>query len=472
MKIIRNSVLWFCLVPLLSACGNDDDELSKQETPLALVALIGDDQEEADTWADMLDRRVAVEMGGEVKRYMVNARGNLRCADPFMASPASTVSLTAWYPYNNGIKPATRVVKANQNILSEYQASNLMEAVETPVTNGEATLRFLHLTSKLVCDLSTPASEPVTKAGGETSSSIDFTGAQLTLLNLQGVEYGTSVRMSHHHKAYMLEQVIPVGTEFLEVKLQDGRSFTYVTQEEFNPKEAIQYDLKVEIDPVTANVSLTISQSPTWEGDKEDIPVDVPGTDTNGSGNGWNGGNNEDDDGSSEGTETNGSGNGWNGGNNEDADGSTTGTDPNGSGNGWNGGDNEDADGTTTGTDSEGQGGTWNGGNEENADGTTPGTSPTVPDGTWNGGNNEDADATTPGTSPTVPNGGSGWNGSDEETDGTSPGTSPTVPNGGSQWTENKEELDGTAKITSGSSFTTPAAKKEITKTIKKKTIK
>ena len=99
------------------------------------------------------DAKVGVEINGTVKEYTVNEKGELTSAAPFYWEDlGQTVSVNAWYPYNEGKKPEV-VVAADQSVAANYLASDLLEVNNASVSASENTLTFVHRTACVECAL-------------------------------------------------------------------------------------------------------------------------------------------------------------------------------------------------------------------------------------------------------------------------------------------------------------------------------
>lgn len=347
-------MLWLFVLPLLgTSCSSEAGP--EQETPAAFLVSVEGDASQQEAWGSLIDRRFAVQMDGIVKKYMVDAKGNLTSAEPFVWKGEARAQVVAWYPYNGGVKQEELLVEANQSIPALYQASNLMEAVNAEAGKDNAGLVFVHRVGKMVCALQEkPAS--AARDAGEAEGGIDFSGASVTLLNLKGVKQGNKIRMSDDFRAYMVAQVIPAGTEFMEVRLQDGRKFVHVMKEDFNPAEGIKYDMTVSIDPELGSIDLTIRESSQWAGEEEVLNPDS-GTLQPGTGGSWGNGGGEDVNGSTGGANDPNAGSSWGNGGSEDVNGSTGNTTP-GAGGGWGNSENEDVNGNVP-TTTPGAGGSW-----------------------------------------------------------------------------------------------------------------
>ena len=440
MKTMKLKFWWMALfLSFLASCSEENEEADKWMVPITFSSTIqpaSTTHPDEEQWTDMLDRRIAIQIDEGVKKYLPDAQGNLTSTNPFYWEGRKNVTVNAWYPYNNGIKPETIVVKAQQNIEAYYQMSNIMETAATVVTSEEAKLTFVHRTTKLACLLNAPA--PKTRA----SESV-FHGARISLLNLQGVETGTTVNMSANHRAYIVPQSIPAGTEFMEIKLQDGRSYTYVMEENFNPEEAQMYEMELNVDPETGKIDFTVKESATWDGSDEDIKTESPTTDSEGSSS-WEE-NGEKDDLSGDSSTTNPEGNGsWEGnGENDDLNGDSSTTNPEGNGS-WEGnGENDDLNGDSSTTNPEGNG-SWEGdSNNENLNGDSSTTNPEG-NSSWEGdSNNENLNGD---SSTTNPDGNSSWKGNQEDVKGESSDANPEQGENNGSWNGKEEDLNGTKK--------------------------
>ena len=218
MKGNKLKLLYVAALALaLSACSDDEGggegNLTQPVTFTSSIQAL-EDSEENEGWSETLDPRVAIRTDGEVKRYQVDTEGNLTATDPFYWDGRSSLTVDAWYPYNNGVYPEEVVVKANQSTPSLFQQSNLMEVLGAEVTPDSPRLTFVHRTVRVVCDLTLPVSAAKTRAADNP-----FAGAAVTLLNISGVEEGNRVRTSPNRAAYIPPQTIPAGTEFIDQRL-------------------------------------------------------------------------------------------------------------------------------------------------------------------------------------------------------------------------------------------------------------
>lgn len=182
----RNSVLagMLCLVTVsCSDEGDTDNRLPEGKYPMTFATAVeGTTVTRAtadNTWTG--GEEVAIQIGGETKKYQAAAGGNLSIAGgatPFYWQNTDNITVNAWYPYNGGTKPADDAlrVKADQNQDNDYQASDYLEAVDATVAFSSPVLTFTHRTAKVA----------VTLVAGNGVG--DVSTATVTFLNQSGVE--------------------------------------------------------------------------------------------------------------------------------------------------------------------------------------------------------------------------------------------------------------------------------------------
>ena len=142
---------------LCAACSEDaefDNETLTEPQPLVFVAtqdvLTTSETRAAaaDTWEG--GEEVAIEVGGEVKKYRVTStNGALEPCDasaPFYRSNKSDIEVKAWYPYSDS-EPATPTISTDQS--TDQESSNLMKATATAKFGESTTLAFCHQTARI-----------------------------------------------------------------------------------------------------------------------------------------------------------------------------------------------------------------------------------------------------------------------------------------------------------------------------------
>lgn len=180
------SVLAGMLCLVAASCsdeGDTDNRLPEGKYPMTFATAVeGATATRAttdNTWTG--GEEVAIQIGGETKKYQAAAGGNLSIAGgatPFYWQNTDDITVNAWYPYNGGTKPADDAlrVKADQSQDNDYQASDYLEAVDATVAFSSPRLTFTHRTAKVA----------VTLVAGNGVD--DVSTATVTFLNQSGVE--------------------------------------------------------------------------------------------------------------------------------------------------------------------------------------------------------------------------------------------------------------------------------------------
>ena len=396
---MRISNLWWAVLPFcLFACNKDEQQEGTDGTPVSFVTTISPSSRLTvnNSWAGLSDAKVGVEINGTVKEYTVNEKGELTSAAPFYWEDlGQTVSVNAWYPYNEGKKPEV-VVAADQSVAANYLASDLLEVNNASVSASENTLTFVHRTACVECALQLNPTEEGT-----------MNAATITLCNLSGVAEGNSVKTTGDYKALVAPQTLTAGTVFMEVTMSDGRSDEYVLPEDVELKQGYIFPVSVEVTP--DGLQVAFGTPIKWEGETVGTNGEAPEVGPGANGDNW---------------ESNGS---------DTTTGDSSEVGPDGNANGWTEGDNETTTGGSSTVNPDGNSSNW-GGNSET---TTGGSSTINPDGNssnW-GGNSE----TTTGGSSTVNPGGnsSSWGGSSDTTTGSSSTVNPGNSSGATWGGEN-----------------------------------
>ena len=407
---------------LLPACQDDDGKnATGQAVTFTSTIRALEASAENEDWSGTLDPRVAVQADGTVKMYKVDSEGNLVSDDPFHWNGGASMTVAAWYPYNNGIRQEEVVVKANQATPSLFQQSNLMEVGSTEVTPDNPALTFVHRTVKVVCNLSAP---------DETASRADydpFAGAQVTLLNIQGTDEGNGrVITTANHAAYIPPQTIAAGTEFAELKLADGREMIIKLEEDYNAEQGHKTTFDIVADPEAGRLDITVSDEPSWDSSEDftDIPS-TPGDEEE-----------EDPDWEEEGS--------------EDLDIDSPEIQPGDGQASWEEGNGGSLDGNSPeaqpGGDAE-----WNEGGDDKLEAGSSTAQPNA-DASWNG--DENAENINAGNSELNPGGSASWEGKDEAEDLTGQVTPPQL-GGSAEWSGTEESLTGTLGAESTTEETT-----------------
>lgn len=296
-----------CLVAVsCSDEGDTDNRLPEGKYPMTFATAVGGATATRATtdnsWTG--GEEVAIQIGGETKKYQAAAGGNLSIATgaaPFYWQNTNDITVNAWYPYNGGTKPADDAlrVKANQSKDTDYQASDYLEVNGATVAFSTPRLNFTHRTAKV----------EVTLVAGNGVG--DVSGAVVTFLNQNGVESdGNEVTPKMEtesgvttYTALLIPQQMQ-GKKFIKVAL-GGYDYFYTPTEtdDANLRKGKLHTYKITV----AKTGLTVTSSSVspWTGDTDNVTGNAqtvtPGTDGNGSS--WTNGGAEDIKGTE--TETN-----------------------------------------------------------------------------------------------------------------------------------------------------------------------
>lgn len=376
---MRISNLWWAVLPFcFFACGEEEQSEATSGTPVSFVATISPASRLTvnNSWAGLSDAKVGVEIGGIVKEYTVNEKGELTSAAPFywedLAVPAS---VNAWYPFNEGEKPEMVVVSADQSVAENFLLSDLLEVNGASISESENTLTFVHRTARIECAL--------TLQSGEEGS---LNAATITLLNLSGVDEGNSVKMTGDYKALVAPQTLEAGTPFLEVSMSDGRSDEYVLPDNVELKGGYIFPVSVEVTP--DGLQVDFGTPIKWEGETVGTDGEAPEVGPDANGDNWDSSGSDTTTGDSSEVGPDGNANGWTEGDNETTTGGSSTVNPGGNPGEW-GGNSETTTGGSSTVNPDGNSSNWGGSSE-----TTTGGSSTVNPGnsssgaTWGGENN------------------------------------------------------------------------------------
>lgn len=381
MKVIK---FWWTLLPfLLLSCNKDEQQSEKNGNPVSFLAAISPLSRLTinNSWTGLSGEKVGIEIGGETKEYVVNEKGELTSIAPFYWGNLSPeVSVNAWFPYNEGKKPKSVIVAADQSIAENYWASDLLEVSEAMISEKESILFFQHRAARVDCSI-------------QLSSAEDgiLTGSSITLHNLSGVEEGNSVKMTVNYRALVAPQTILAGTIFLEINLGDGRIYEYKLSEDLKLDGGYVYPISIVVAPDDIQV---IFKSPViWNGELVVADGEAPEVGPGANGDNWDSSGSDTTTGDSSEVGPDGNANGWTEGNNETTTGGSSTVKPGGNPGEWNG-NNETTTGGSSTVNPGGNSSSWDGSSD-----TTTGSSSTVNPGnsssgaTWGGGNTTTVEA-------------------------------------------------------------------------------
>ncbi len=157
---------------------------------------------------------VAIEVGGEVKKYKVTSSGGaLEPADgaaPFYRSDTGDIEVKAWYPYSDS-EPAGVSINTDQSTKEGREESNLMTASATAKFGGTTTLTFSHQTALI-------------KVGVTGEDGTAVTGAMVTILGMvKAFEDGGG-----YYSALVPPCTVNTNGKLLSISVtKDGNTYVY-----------------------------------------------------------------------------------------------------------------------------------------------------------------------------------------------------------------------------------------------------
>lgn len=263
---------------LFMACGEDDRAYDAVKLNASIQPLQAGQPSTRvlpyDSWSALADRRIAVSVDGIIKEYQIDEHGVMAADAPFYWEGRTSLKVDAWYPYNEGVKSAAVLVKADQSNISDYLASDCVEVTGASVTPEKTTLTFLHRTAKLTCKVTSENPEELSTE----LSSVKFSG-------LTGVEGdGNTVTMTEGYNALVAPQTLAAGISGVRVQLKDKRSYYATLQEDLILEAGRSYMLKLAVNK-DGIATLKFIGSSAWD-DKESSEIEgsTPGV-TPGEGN-------------------------------------------------------------------------------------------------------------------------------------------------------------------------------------------
>ena len=171
---------------------------------------------------------VAVQIGSEVKAYRVTPSADRLSAtldsdDPYYWTIASTVTVSAWWPYTDGeTAMPTVVVQADQSGDGYAKSDHIGVAGEQLYYNGGTpTLAFTHRTARISLTLS-----------GSTS---DVSSVRLTNLSTADGNPGEIIARDAGsgiiYEALVAPQSVASGTAFVSISTTGGKTYVYRMQD-------------------------------------------------------------------------------------------------------------------------------------------------------------------------------------------------------------------------------------------------
>ena len=194
---------------------------------------------------------VAVLMGGTVKAYDVtpttadNTGATLTSTDPHYWTNHDDITVTAWWPYNEGeTTPPAVVVRADQSSPTDFEGSDLISAENQPVSYGNPTLRFTHRTARVTVVLTDYT---------EGLASVKLTG--LSTENGNPAVIAPYDKGGDTYTALVAPQSVATGTAFITCAFTNGKVFVYKMKNDTDWQAGEEY---------TYTVSLAAAKDPGY----------------------------------------------------------------------------------------------------------------------------------------------------------------------------------------------------------------
>lgn len=268
MRILKVKLCYVMLsaLPILVSCTDTDEDQFQMDNPVSFTATATqwEGGNITNMWVALTDRRIAVRMDGTVKEYQViDAKGNMTSSEPFLWKERTLVTVDAWYPFNDGERMETVLVKADQSVAANYDASNLIEVSQSEVKAEEPKLTFTHRTAKLICNL---------------VFATDNSHTKLTVGGVTGVEGGgDEIIMNEDCEALLAPQHIAAGTLSVRLVTDDQRWAECRVPEEMEMRAGHCHYIQVNVDENYVTTATYIGSSANWNNpDSEEVEAGNP----------------------------------------------------------------------------------------------------------------------------------------------------------------------------------------------------
>lgn len=241
---------------LVTACDSDDGPTNRLPGGEGTVSFIlAEDQSGTIDWNQLDDRRLAVEIDGVVKQYQITPPSTVSSEDPFQWEGRDTLVVQAWYPYSARMLRRP-IVKPNQNVETDYRASNLLGTGIVKVAPDNTTITLLRRTAQVQCEL---------VRGTTCPAECDLEAATVTLLGLSDVEVGTSVTANADRCAYIAPQEIEVGSPFVRLSWENGgETYTYVVPKDESVIAGVPYKVTITVEAGGGSIDITPLSVNDW----------------------------------------------------------------------------------------------------------------------------------------------------------------------------------------------------------------
>lgn len=273
------------------------------------------------SWAGLTDNSIAVKIGDVVKEYTVSATGEMTSDAPFFWNEISAqdATVSAWYPYNEGVKPEV-VVYADQSIAENFLKSDFLEC-ETTISKENSVLTFTHAGAKIICEVILDE---------EVDASLN--ASKVMLSGFTGIANGEIITTNGAREALVAPQSVAADQVKVMIELSDGR----YTEGDPNPvvregtikypfeiKKGYYYTFKATV--YASEMTVECTGATAWTGDSSDVSAESPSVGPDAEGDSWeqNGGDADVNGGTSTVSPGNGSDSEWGNGGTENVEAGT-----------------------------------------------------------------------------------------------------------------------------------------------------
>ena len=235
------------------------------------------------SWAGLTDNSIAVKIGDVVKKYTVSATGEMTSDAPFFWNEISAqdATVSAWYPYNEGVKPEV-VVYADQSIAENFLKSDFLEC-ETTISKENSVLTFTHAGAKIIC-----------KVELDTNLDESLNASKVMLSGFTGIADGNIITTNGAREALVAPQSVTANQIKVMIELSDGK-YTEgdpdpivregTLESSFEIKKGYYYTFKATV--YASKMTVVCTGSSDWTGDSSDVDAETPEVGPDAEGDSW-----------------------------------------------------------------------------------------------------------------------------------------------------------------------------------------
>lgn len=281
--------LYLILFPFLLSCSGEEDIQKQDNDEISFLAVTKKRKEVSsrstvdNDWKGLSDNKIGVQINGQVKQYTVDETGIMKSETPFYWNDFTDtkLSVSAWYPYNDGAKPEV-VVCADQSIAENFQKSDFLEC-DTTSSKDNPILTFTHAGAKIICEVILDE---------EVEASLN--ASKVMLSGFTGVDNGDIITTNGAREALVAPQSVVANQVKLMIELSEGR----YTEGDPNPvvrEGTIEYPFKIEkgyyytfkATVYASKMTVVCTGSSAWTGDSSDVDAETPDVGPGVEGDNW-----------------------------------------------------------------------------------------------------------------------------------------------------------------------------------------